>query len=441
MIRTNKTTALKRIVVFLLIIATVCCSAFAASATELSDKQNEKDEIQSELDNIQGEKDEIKDQLGNSQDALSQAEREKKIQESIKQDRIAELQALRKDIETLDKEIKAAEEEFAKKEALFIERAKIMYQYSDYSLLDMFLQSDDIFMFFEKISTYRKMLQHDKNLMNEITVLKETLTHMKKLQEKTFANQEQLIVEIDKAIKALEADIELKQDDYATLLGTLNEIEANEESLAEDLKEVDNEIARLEYEEQLRKEEEAAKNESSNSGSSSSGSSSKPSSSGTSSSGYIFPLSKSGYVYFSSKYGINWFTFHVGSQEGFYPNKISECKHVLPESWHETSFKIEQFATEHNLHVYIPKVFLNEKEYEIYKNAGLKEVEIGGKPALIRDDIDWDQTDEKGKTGRIPALDAGADPAFAHWAGPYAFRATGRHGHAVAFRPGQPVKY
>lgn len=298
MILKNKTTAFNRIVVFLLIIATVCCSAFAVSATELSDKRDEKDEIQSELDNIQGEKDEINEQLGNSQDALTQAEREKKIKESIKQDRIAELQALKKDIETLDNEIKEAEKDFAEKEALFIERAKIMYQYSDYSLLDMFLQSDDIFMFFEKISTYRKMLQHDKDLMNEITVLKGTLSHMKKLQEDTFANQEQLVAEIDNAIKAIEADIELKQEDYQNLLGTLNEIEANEESLAEDLKEVDKEIAQLEYEEQLRKEEEASKNEGNNSGSSS-----NSGNSGSSSSGYIFPLSKSGYVYFSSKYG------------------------------------------------------------------------------------------------------------------------------------------
>lgn len=38
------------------------------------------------------------------------------------------------------------------------------------------------------------------------------------------------------------------------------------------------------------------------------------------------------------------------------------------------------------------------EEYEIYKKAGLREAEIGGKKCLIRDDIDWDQVDEKGKT-------------------------------------------
>lgn len=38
------------------------------------------------------------------------------------------------------------------------------------------------------------------------------------------------------------------------------------------------------------------------------------------------------------------------------------------------------------------------EEYEIYKKAGLREVEIGGKKCLIRDDIDWNQVDEKGRT-------------------------------------------
>lgn len=40
------------------------------------------------------------------------------------------------------------------------------------------------------------------------------------------------------------------------------------------------------------------------------------------------------------------------------------------------------------------------KEYEIYKNAGLVEAEIGGKKCLVRNDIDWDQKDAMGRTNR-----------------------------------------
>jgi hypothetical protein len=40
------------------------------------------------------------------------------------------------------------------------------------------------------------------------------------------------------------------------------------------------------------------------------------------------------------------------------------------------------------------------EEYEIYKNAGLKEVEINGKPCLIRTDIDLEQKDELERTNK-----------------------------------------
>lgn len=38
------------------------------------------------------------------------------------------------------------------------------------------------------------------------------------------------------------------------------------------------------------------------------------------------------------------------------------------------------------------------EEYKIYRDAELVEVEIGGKKCLIRNDIDWNQLDEKGRT-------------------------------------------
>lgn len=40
------------------------------------------------------------------------------------------------------------------------------------------------------------------------------------------------------------------------------------------------------------------------------------------------------------------------------------------------------------------------KEYEIYKDAGLDEAEIGGKKCLIRSEIDWEQKDAMGRTNK-----------------------------------------
>lgn len=65
----------------------------------------------------------------------------------------------------------------------------------------------------------------------------------------------------------------------------------------------------------------------------------------------------------------------------------------------------------------------SEEELGVYQKAGLQEVQIGDKTALIRDDIDWDAKDEKGRTNsmRIEAglapLDSNGDPIELHHVG------------------------
>jgi Na+/phosphate symporter len=49
------------------------------------------------------------------------------------------------------------------------------------------------------------------------------------------------------------------------------------------------------------------------------------------------------------------------------------------------------------------------KEYLIYKNAGLQEVDINGKKCLVRSDIDWEQKDSMGRTNKERA-EAGLSP-------------------------------
>lgn len=62
-------------------------------------------------------------------------------------------------------------------------------------------------------------------------------------------------------------------------------------------------------------------------------------------------------------------------------------------------------------------------EYEIYKKAGLQEVEIGNRKALIRNDIDWSQIDEKGRSNAerikrgLAPLDKDRNPIELHHIG------------------------
>ena len=63
------------------------------------------------------------------------------------------------------------------------------------------------------------------------------------------------------------------------------------------------------------------------------------------------------------------------------------------------------------------------EEAEIYKEAGLVETEIGGKPCLIRPDIDWEQKDQFGRTNAerakqgLAPIDANGQPLELHHIG------------------------
>ena len=65
----------------------------------------------------------------------------------------------------------------------------------------------------------------------------------------------------------------------------------------------------------------------------------------------------------------------------------------------------------------------SEAELGVYQKAGLEEQEIGEKKALIRNDIDWDKVDEKGRTNSeriergLAPLDSDGDSIELHHVG------------------------
>lgn len=66
-----------------------------------------------------------------------------------------------------------------------------------------------------------------------------------------------------------------------------------------------------------------------------------------------------------SKFGIDWYTFHVGSFESLRDRKVI-LNHIKPEKLIKIVKDIENIASENNLKIKVPKIFLDEEEYKNY---------------------------------------------------------------------------
>lgn len=143
-------------------------------------------------------------------------------------------------------------------------------------------------------------------------------------------------------------------------------------------------------------------------------------------------------------------SFEISAEHSFLYSKLKEVQQYTPEQLEakmdenlksQTDLKLatdcEQIDSEEGL-TDEEKIKLKEEtgwsdeiinsigsleEAEIYKEAGLVEAEIGGKPCLIRPDIDWEQKDQFGRTNierakqGLAPIDANGQPLELHHIG------------------------
>lgn len=90
---------------------------------------------------------------------------------------------------------------------------------------------------------------------------------------------------------------------------------------------------------------------------------------------------------FYSNLGIEWFTFHAGSFESLQGRNIP-LQHVSPKKWVEIIKEINRLAIRKDLKIKAPKIFLNNEEWENYKENNKVYCQNGGKGLQI-----WMQED------------------------------------------------
>jgi murein DD-endopeptidase MepM/ murein hydrolase activator NlpD len=214
----------------------LCISGF--SSTSLEDLQNEIENKQNQSENIAEKINNLKDQKKSTEKTAAQNEAElarlrKELSKEYteKEKALEELNDLKSTIEEIDGSIAETQAKYEKNVTEFLERARIMYRYSDYSTLELVLESKNVLDFSTRANMYKHMISYDTNFLQEIEDLKNDLDAKKAYQESIKNDKESIITEINSMIAYLKASEENTLANYNSNINKLESLKEQQEKL------------------------------------------------------------------------------------------------------------------------------------------------------------------------------------------------------------------
>ena len=241
-----------------------------SSAESYDDKINNAKDDKTQLES---DKNEIKDLASQKQNELSsissqiaQLEADRITMMTSEEMAIYELEFIKQRILDSETEIEKMQEKLDELEKELVERARTMYQNSELDPLAMFLESDNIFDFFNRLEAYKQVVKEDSELLSQVKTDRYQLEIKKDQQERLFSEKEVLLEEIEKAIEDINNHTAIEENKYANLSKLLSDLEAEEDRLDDKISNINGDIAEWEKqkaaeEERKRQEEEAKKNQ------------------------------------------------------------------------------------------------------------------------------------------------------------------------------------
>lgn len=242
------------VVVIMVFVMYLNCAFVAYTATledlegQINSTENKKNDIDNQLDNLNGQKQDAENELNDASQKLAQLEKEKQEKMSERDLLLMDLDFIYNSILELEETIQAAEVDYQESVRLFLERARTMYQYSKYSYLQLFVESEDILDFVNRSDKFTYMLEKDAALLDEIKQKKADLDYKKSLQQMAYADKEALLNEKQNIIDSIENSQTVAEELYQASRSALEELERQEEALLRKSKELESELKRLQEE-------------------------------------------------------------------------------------------------------------------------------------------------------------------------------------------------
>ena len=242
----------KIVIVFVLVLILFVNMTIASVAASLED-------IQSQITHQQANKNELKNELADLQAKIEAQKKEdakitaemaailaqKQEQATIVEQMLDDLDNIYEQIEGYYNSIQQAEEEYNKALEKFYTRARIMYRYTQYDSLRLFVEAEDILDYANRDKLFSRMMANDRESLKNLVVLKQDLEGKKKIQEQLKVDAEVLLAEKQAVVEAIENNEKIVAEKVAASRKILDILEAQEEAIEIESKRIEKEIKKL----------------------------------------------------------------------------------------------------------------------------------------------------------------------------------------------------
>lgn len=243
------------IITVIVIFITSAISSFAVSLEEIENQINKNESHKESINNqLSSLKEQIEAQK--KQDSAITAEmaavlKEKQQEKDKLKQMLEDLDYIYEQIEEYYENIEETEKRYNEALKAFYSRAKIMYQFSQYNSLRLFVESKDYFDYVNREKIFSKMMNNDRAALQELMIMKKDLENKKAVQEQFKLDAEKLISEKQAVIKAIENNESNIYEKLEISKNAIDTLEAQEQAMIEESKNIEKKIQELEkmYEE------------------------------------------------------------------------------------------------------------------------------------------------------------------------------------------------
>ncbi len=226
-------------------------SVFSSSLDDLKDQinnaGNQQDSIQSQLDKVNSQLADKQKEYELYSKEYSQLAQDYANQTSELQKQVDELETLFHELESLQNTVKETEAQYEQALDLFYRRAAVVYRYSNYSSLKLYIENGNVLDYATHIRLMQDMLESDKETMQELSVMKKDLDAKKALVSITSLNMALAIKDKENLIDKIQNNQQIVESDLTVSRDAIKQLEAQEAALEQESKRLENEIKELQF--------------------------------------------------------------------------------------------------------------------------------------------------------------------------------------------------